>query len=133
MNKFTSRDEEVCSYTGLFGILIAAICLIQHFFITRPAFLSAMVAIIYLFAIVGFLLLAFQKPVSAILLIIVSGLSLVAEMILLNHGLFSFIVLLLCIYSMVITIYIHVDGLPARLMQKAAAKRIEREEWKGKI
>lgn len=133
MNTLNSRDENVCSYTGFFGIAISAICLIQHFIVTYPGWISALMALIYTFSIVSFTLLALQKPVASILLIIVTALSLVSQIILLRNGLLSVIVLLLCIYTMAITIYIYVDGIPGRLMQKATARRQEREQWRGKI
>jgi hypothetical protein len=133
MNIFSSRDQDLCNYTGLFGVMISSVCLIQHFFITNPAWITGIIAAIYLFSIVSFVLLAIQRSVAPVLLIVVSILVLMAELIVLGHGLFSVILLLLCIYSLVVTIYIYVDGVPSRLAHRAAAKRIEEQQWQGKI
>jgi hypothetical protein len=133
MSLFSTRDQDLCNYAGFFGILMSAISLIQHFTITQPGWLSGILACIYIFSIVSFALFAAQKPVSTILLIIVSALIIVSELVVLAHGLFSIILLLLCVYSMVITIYVFVDGIPGRLAQRAAAKRIEDQQWNGKI
>jgi hypothetical protein len=133
MKNLTAKDEDICSYLGLFGTLISATCLIQHFIISHPQPITMAIAIIYVFSGISYILLAYHRPPAPVMMIITIVLTLFAELVLLKYRLFSAIVLLLCLYAIGTTIYVYVEELPGRMAQKAALKRIERQEWAGKI
>src|SRR5690242_2048221 len=95
-NSLTPGQREVCTYTGVFGILLSATCLIQHFVIvveTNWVTLSLMA--IYLFSGLAFGMLIGQHFISPILLIVNSAALLTSSLVLLFNGLFSLIVILM--------------------------------------
>ncbi len=129
----TDRNKEFCTYTGVFGVLLSLTCLIQHFVIAIPHWVTFMVTLVYLFTITSFALLALQKAAAPVMLIISSVLVFMTEAFLMITGLFSLVVILLFIYCIVITIVVYMDGIPKKLSTEAAKQRAERNEWVGKI
>lgn len=129
----TDRNKEFCTYTGVFGVLLSLTCLIQHFVIAIPHWVTFMVTLVYLFTITSFALLALQKAAAPVMLIISSVMVFMTEAFLMITGLFSLVVILLFIYCIVITIVVYMDGIPKKLSAEAAKQRAERNEWVGKI
>lgn len=132
-NPLNTRQQDTCSYAGLFGALLALTCLIQHIVITRAHWITFMMLGIYIFVITAFVLLALQKSAAPVLLIIAASLSFIAEVILIRNGVFSLAVLLLFIYNVVIVVIIYMEEIPLLLKQKSLAMKAEEELWKDKI
>lgn len=133
MTTLTTRDKDVCSYTGVFGILLSATCLIQNFIYFLPHWITTTLIIVYLLAIVAFSLLTAQHWLAPILLIITGTLLMICSALLILLLVFSLVVVLLFIYIAVITIMLYVEGFPVKLRQKAIAARNERDLWRDKI
>lgn len=129
----TNRQQDICGYTGLFGALIALICLIQHIAITRAHWITFIMVGIYLFVIIAFILLALQKNIALILLITAAVLSFIAELILVRNGIFSLVVLLLLLYNIIIIVAVYAEQIPRLLKQKALSMKAEEDLWKDKI
>jgi ABC-type glycerol-3-phosphate transport system permease component len=89
--------------------------------------------IIYIFSILGFVLLALKKVSAPVLLIVSAVFVLIAELILIRSFVFSLVVLLLFLYSTVIVVSLYVEQLPKKLKEQALAEKIENEMWKDKI
>jgi membrane-bound ClpP family serine protease len=132
-NPLTNRQQDICSYTGLFGVLITLTCLIQHMAITKAHWITFTMLGIYLFIIMAFVLLGLQKSMSPLLLIIAAALSLIAELILTISGIFSLAVLLLLLYTVIIVISLYAEQIPRLLKQKALEIKVEEDLWKDKI
>jgi hypothetical protein len=129
----STSQQNTCAYTGTFGALIGATCVIQHLAITRDHWVTLMILLFYLFSITSFILLALQKRDAPILLIISAVFSFAAEIILLKSYVFSLIVLLLFLYTAIIIIILYMDKIPARLRDKAMLANAEKQAWEGKI
>jgi hypothetical protein len=69
-NALTHRQKNICEYGGVFGVLLSLTCLIQHITVTRVTDITKIMMPGYIFAIVSFALLGFQKTYAVILLII---------------------------------------------------------------
>src|ERR1043165_5712684 len=122
----TSSEKNLCEYGGGLGVALTATCLIQHIIVTIPTPLTKPMVPAYVFAILAFLLLALQKPISVILLIISGALSLILELIWLLHFSFSLVVTLLFSYHLIIIITMFVEDIPKKLRMKRAAERAEK-------
>lgn len=129
----TNRQKDLCSYGGAFGILLSLTCLIQHIMITNAHWLTFMLLGIYLFSALSFFLLALQKHIAPLLLIISTGLSFIAQVILMRHALFSLVVVLLLMYHVVTVVIIYTEQIPERLKLKAQLLKEEKENWRDKI
>ena len=129
----TAKQQDLCNYTGLFGVLIALTCLIQHIAITRAHWITFMMVGIYLFIITAFVMIALQKVMAPILLIIAAVFSLIAELILIMNDVFSLAVVVLLIYTVVIVVVMYLENIPGLLKQKAVLLKAEEDLWKDKI
>ena len=129
----TNRQKDFCSYAGVFGVMICITCIVQHMMITRGHWLTYTLFAYYVFSAISFLVLALQKSMAPVLLIISSVLALVAEIVTLKAGLFSLIVLCMLLYHVIILIFLYMNEVPAALRAQAAAVQRENEEWAGKI
>ena len=130
---FNQKDENLCEYTGLFGVLLSLTCLIQHFVVTRSLWITQLMTVGYIFAIISFLLLALKKPVAPVLLIISAGFSFIMQIIWMKGFAFSLVVLLLVLYTVVIVVVSYVEQVPQKLKQKRQAEKEEEELWARKI
>ena len=83
--------------------------------------------------ILSFILLALQKAVAPWLLIAVAVLLFLAKLIYVFSGVFSLVVLLSFLYSMVVIAVLFVEQLPKKLREKALAEKAESLAWKDKI
>lgn len=133
MNGPTNKQQDFCAYCGIFGVLISLTCIIQLLVIAEAHWIPFTLLCMYVFVLTSFILLALQKPVAPLLLIISSFLSLLAEAALILTALFSAIVIIQFIYSVVITVVVYMDEIPKRLKEKAALLKAEKESWAGKI
>ena len=133
MNTLTNKQQDICSYSGLFGALISTACFVQLMIISRDHWVAFVLLGINVFAILAFILLALQKAIAPWLLIAVAALLFLAKLIYLFNGVFSLIVLLSLMYSVVIVAVLFVGQLPRKLKAKALAERAETLTWKDKI
>jgi hypothetical protein len=133
MNPLTKKQQDLCAYTGLFGSLINATCLIQHIIITRSHWVVFVMLGIYIFAIISFGSLGFQKAIAPWLLVITAILLLLAELVFVFGSAFSLVVLLAFLYNVIVVVLLFVEGLPARLREKARLIRSEELAWKDKL
>ncbi len=120
-------------YAGVFGILLSLTCLIQHLVIFKSHWITASLTLFYLLAITSFILLALQKPIAIVFLLITSVGSFLVEVLLLRGGLFSLAVLLLLLYHVVIMVLLYMLAVPKQLQLQAEQEKREKEEWNGKI
>jgi len=133
MNSLTNKQQDFCGYCGTFGALLSLTCLVQHLVISNVHWISFTLLGMYLFVAASFILLAVQKPIAPVLLIISCVVTLVAEATLIISFVFSVAVILLFVYTVVITMVIYIEGLPKRLKGRALLIRAEKEAWEGKI
>lgn len=133
MTKLTNKQQEFFAYTGTFGALLAATCLIQHLVISRDHWIAHLLTLIYIYSILDFVLLALKKAFAPVLLITSTVLVLLAEALLITNFVFSLVVLLLFLYSTVIVVLLYIEQLPQKLKEQALAEKIENQLWKGKI
>lgn len=133
MNILTNKQKDFCSYSGLFGALISATCFIQLMVISRDHWLAFVLLFINVFAILAFILLALQKAVAPWLLIAVAALLFLAKVIYIFSGVFSLVVLLSLLYSVVIVVLLFIEQLPQKLKEKSLAQKAEALTWKDKI
>jgi len=133
MTKLTNKQQDFFTYTGTFGALLATTCLVQHMAITRDHWITYVITLIYIFSILGFVLLALKKVFAPLLLVISTILVLAAELILITNLVFSLVVLLLFLYTTVIVVSMYIEQLPQKLKKQALAEKMEKEAWKDKL
>lgn len=134
MNSLTSSQREVCTYTGVFGILLSATCLIQHFVIVAEYnWITILLMTAYVFSGFAFSLLISQHYIAPILLIINSAALMTSSLVLLFNGLFSLIVILMYIYTSIIMTFVYLEGYPAKFWENTLILREERNQWRDKI
>lgn len=133
MNNFTERHQNICIYGGIFGAMLAATCLIQHISLSRTHWISFTLLGVYAYSITVFVVLSLQKSWAPVLLIISSSMIMIVLVFLLVGGFYSLALILLFLYSVVMTIVIYMEQLPSRLKEKAQLKRQEELAWRDKI
>jgi hypothetical protein len=131
--ELTKSQQETCVYTGIFGVLLGVTCLIQLIAITREHWLTFVLLGSYLFSIASMVLLAMQRAISPILLIVSSVLVFAINVILILLGVFSLIAFIYLIYLVAIITVLFVGQYPSRMRAMALARRAEEKEWAGKI
>ena len=70
MQQLTRGQQDTCTYTGIFGAMLGATCLIQLFAITREHWISGVMILVVIFSIISYILLSLQKSFSPILLLV---------------------------------------------------------------
>ncbi len=131
--EFSNRQKNICEYGGIFGVLLSATCLVQHIAVAIPGKITNPMIPGYLFAILAFALLGFQKHYAVILLIISGVYSAFTEYQWMKHSSFSLVVVILLIYHIIMIIFVYVEEIPATLRQIQLAQKAEEDEWRGKI
>lgn len=129
----TNRQQNICEYGGLFGVLLSITCLIQHLVAAIPNRITYPMIPAYLLAVTAFLLLAILKPVSVYFLLPSAVLSLIIEWRFMTHYAFSLVVLLLFLYHIIILVVIFTEQIPAKLREVQKIKNAEEAEWRDKI
>jgi hypothetical protein len=134
LNPLTIRQENICTYGGVFGVLVTLTCLIQHLAVTNPQHWAAKLIVpAYIFILLSFLLLAFQKIVALVFLIISAVFALGIELVWLLDASFSLVVLILLMYHVVMIVVLFAEQIPAKLKQKRKAILEEEMKWADKI
>lgn len=133
MYRFSSQDEDTCSYSGLFGVLISLTCLIQLIVYSTSYWIVFVLLALYLLCATAFSMLAFKHRAAPVLLIIACVLALAAEVYYLLTVVFSVIVTILFIYSTTVTVYIYVTGIPAKLARLYNEKKAEENQWRDRL
>ena len=133
MNVLTSKQQDLCTILGSFGAMLSAACFVQLTVISKDHWLAFVLLGINAFAILAFILLALQKAVAPLLLIAVAALLFLAKLVYIFSGVFSLVVLLSFLYSVVVVTVIFVEQLPKKLKEKALAEKAEALVWKDKI
>ena len=133
LNPLTKGQQEFCTWSGVFGVLIATATLIQHFVFMIPSLLTYLMILPYLFIIFSFAMLASQKVVASVLLIISSVFAVGIAAIFILSGTISPIVMILLVYSIIVTSYLYLENIQDKLGRKQAMEQAEADLWKGKI
>jgi len=113
--------------------MISGACFVQLMVISRDHWLAFVLLGINAFAILAFILLALQKAVAPWLLISVATLLFLAKLIYIFSGVFSLVVLLSFLYTVVVVAMLFVEQLPKKLKEQAMAEKAEALVWKDKI
>ena len=135
MRILTVKEEEFCTYTGLFGCLITSASIIQHLVCYNifGFLIPAVMLLFYLGSLFSFFILARQKWFAPVCLLVSTSLCLFNAAMAIGGPLISPLVVVHFIFSATLVAVMYIDGLPPRLRMKAVAVRAERDEWAGKI
>lgn len=133
LNPLSKSQQEFCTWSGIFGTLITATCLVQQLAFVRTNWITNLMILPYLLMIVSFVLLALQKAIAPLLLIISTVISFAIAILWLAGGSFSLVVIILLLYCSVITGFIYVEQIQTALRSKQEAERAEEMKWRGKI
>ena len=133
MEILTKRQESFCDNAGLFGVMIAVACMIQHMIFMIPHWVTFAIIGVYLLCIVGFALLMKKSPVATPLLLISGILIFLLESYMILSLTFSLVILILLIYITVIVTLLYTDGVAKQLKKKSIAEKEEADQWNGVI
>jgi hypothetical protein len=133
LNPLTERQQNLCEYGGVFGVLLTLTCLVQHLVVTVSNWITYSMIPFYLFIIVTFFLLSFKKTAAPVLLIASAVLALLLQGVWMLHYSFSLVVLILFLYLVVIIVSLYGEQVPAGLRNKQKAEKAEEDSWAGKI
>ena len=133
LDPLTNSQLNVCQYGGAFGVMLAVTCFVQLAIVGLDNWRVPVLLLIYMIAASSFLLLALQKHFVPILLIISAALTLIAVMMWTLSLAFSFVVVLLFLYSLVIVALVYADQIPGQLKRRKQALDAENAAWEGKI
>ena len=131
--KLTKKEEEFCVVAGIAGILLSITCLLQHLYFMYSLWITWLIAAVYILSIVAFVLLVRKNKFAPILLIIGASLLFINEILLWLLLTFSPAVLLLLLYSIVITVLVYTEGLPKKFKALSLASKTDEDFWKDKL
>lgn len=129
----TNSEKNLCEYGAALGVVLTLICLVQHIIAVIPSHITNPMVPAYVFTIIAFILLGFQKPIAVVLLIISAGFSAIIEYLWITHYSFSLVVMLLFIYHVVAIVVLFMQDIPKKIKVKRAAEKADRDMWAGKI
>lgn len=125
----SKKQENFCETAGILGVLIAITCFIQYAIVMIPHWINYIILLIYLFSLVGFILLA-RKSARAMMFIIISTILIfLLEIFMVLMLVFSLVLLVLLFYSLVMLILLKAMGIQKQLKIKAAEDELEKEKW----
>jgi hypothetical protein len=133
MSALNNRDKTLCSYAGLFGIMFTLTAIIQLFVIAKDTPVVHWIFALYLYCLVAYSMFAAQHHSSPYLLLGAVLAVLIVDVTIAKHGLYSLAVMLLFIYSIVVSLFVVMDGLHLRLWRKNLAEQAEEDQWRDKI
>ncbi|MGN6294906.1 MAG: hypothetical protein ACTHMV_19300 [Chitinophagaceae bacterium] len=134
MSGLSERQQNICIYGGIFGVMLAATCLIQHIRFSTSHWIAFVLMGVYVYSLFVFVLLSLQKGIAPLLMITSSSFVMIALVyIIAIEGFYSLALILLFLYCTVITIVIYMEHLPTRLKEKAQLKKQEEMAWKDKL
>lgn len=134
MSSLPEKDQQFCSWIGLSGLGISVTCLLQHLgFMNYSVWMAYAIIPVYIFSIIAFSLLIAKSPAAPVCILISAILVFLDEVYVFLTLTFSLILLMLVLYSVVVTVLVYVNGLPARLRQFARQQRSEDDFWKDKL
>lgn len=133
MEHLTKKQESFCENGGIFGALISLTCLIQHLIFMVHGWIAYSFIPVYLLSIIGFVLLARKSSKAYLVILISTVLIFVVEALMIIGLVFSVILLILWVYSVLIIVFIKVDHIQKQLYQKEKSEKAEREKWDGII
>ena len=133
MEHLTKKQESFCENGGIFGALISLTCLIQHLIFMVHGWITYSFIPVYLLSIIGFVLLARKSSKAYLVILISTVLIFVVEALMIIGLVFTVILLILWVYSVLIIVFIKVDHIQKQLYQKEKSEKAEREKWDGII
>ncbi|TXJ25723.1 MAG: hypothetical protein E6Q24_12565 [Chitinophagaceae bacterium] len=74
MSGLSERQQNICIYGGIFGVMLAATCLIQHIRFSTSHWIAFVLMGVYVYSLLVFVLLSLQKEISPLLMITSSAL-----------------------------------------------------------
>jgi predicted membrane protein len=131
MAHLTKQQESFCENAGLFGVMIAVACLIQHMIFMIPGWVTFSVIGIYILCITGFALLMKKSVIALRLLFISVILIFLLEVFMILSLAFSLVLLLLLIYLLIVVVVLYMGETQKQLRQKTIAEKEEATKWNG--
>jgi hypothetical protein len=132
-HQLNNRDLSICTYGGFGGVLISATCIIQLMVYGTSFWMIYLFYGVLLFAATSFVLLALQKSSSPILLFATTLLSFGIEVVITWNYVFSLVIVLLFMYSVIISTLLYVEEIPKKLKQRRMALIADEAQWVGKL
>lgn len=133
-NPLSDYQQNICTYGGVFGILLTATCLIQHFSVViRHNWITNSIVSAYFLIIMAFILLTMLRTIAPVLLIVTGVLSLAIQFLWMKSLSFSLTVLMLFIYHVIIVVMLYTEQVPKRLKEKRRMEIDEEARWAGKL
>ena len=133
LDPLTNSQLNICIYGGGLGVLIALTCFIQLMLVGYENWRVAFLLSVYVIAGTSYLFLALQKHFAPLLLIISAVLVMIANLMWILSLAFSFVVVLLLIYSIIIAGVVYTERIPPELKKRKQALDAEEANWNGKI
>ncbi len=134
MSFLSSVQRDTCLYTGVGGMLLSAACMIQILALSANLhWVVFSVAAVFSFSLEAYVFLMRLKAVAPLLITVSTGAVFLSDIVLFLSGLFSFVTILLFLYSVIITAIVYGGGYNKILLADEIARKKDRDEWAGKI
>lgn len=129
----SNKNKEFCDYAGLGGLVISFACMLQMFIFMKSHWINYIMLGVYFFSTVAYSFFIARKTFSPLLVLTSTILALLSDALLLAALTFSLIMLVLVLYSTVVTVFIYILGLPAKFRSIAETKKTEDNYWRDKL
>ena len=129
----SKENENTCVIMGIFGVLVSLTCLIQHLTIIAENWLSFLILAVYLLPVIGYILLMKKSRFTDVFLWITVSLLAVTIVLYLFSNVFSLILILLFVYTVISLVLIYILGIKREMNLKYNSSIADQMEWAGKI
>lgn len=133
VNALNKGDENFCSTSAIFGVLIALTGLMQLFVYANYHWVTMVLMTLYSFSVISYVSLGLQKSFSVYLIYCNIVITLIIYGFYVVSGIWSLIVIILCVYNAVIASIAFVEDLLQKLRSKAKLLQDEKRYWQGKL
>ncbi|RZM03452.1 MAG: hypothetical protein EOO88_56515 [Pedobacter sp.] len=131
MFETSSAQESFCENYGAAGALLSLTGLFQLIYVMNDHWIGFVMMAIYVLAITSFVVLITKSRASFPLVLTTGILVFLMTVYTILSNFFSLILLILFIYTLIITVLLQTNGVDAYLKARRAAKDEELKKWDG--
>lgn len=133
LKPFSKKEDEMVSVLGVAGAALSITCLFQHFYFTTNGWQVWVMAVVYIYSTISYILTTKKNRFCAVLLIIAAILLFVNEVVLFMVGVSTPVVMLLFVFTIITIVLLYMENIPAKLKQKFLLESQDEDFWKNKL
>lgn len=133
LSKLSKKEDEYITVAGVVGAALSLTALLQHFYFTNTSIWATLMLIPYTFTFISYVLLAAKNKAAHVFLFISIFLLFIAEILILLQSVYTPIVMLVFIYTLIVVVLLYTENIPKKLKERFLSKKKEDDFWSDKL